>query len=31
MGRDAAATIRSVESHFEGPVDLVAPGFETAI
>ncbi|HEX5148637.1 MAG TPA: MBL fold metallo-hydrolase [Candidatus Limnocylindrales bacterium] len=31
MGRDPAATIRSVEQRFRGPVELVAPGFETEV
>jgi ribonuclease BN (tRNA processing enzyme) len=31
MGRDPAATIRSVGQRFGGPVDLVEPGFETEI
>lgn len=31
MGRDPAATIASVEARFEGPVELVEPGFETTI
>lgn len=31
MGRDRAATIKSVSERFEGPVELVAPGFETEI
>jgi ribonuclease BN (tRNA processing enzyme) len=31
MGRDQAATIQSVKGRFEGPVELVEPGYETEI
>ena len=31
MGRDPAATLRSVGQRFRGPVELVEPGFETEI
>jgi ribonuclease BN (tRNA processing enzyme) len=31
MGQDVGATIRSVRDRFTGPVELVAPGFETDI
>ncbi len=31
MGYDRAATIESVRARFDGPVDLVDPGYETAI
>lgn len=31
MGRDRGATIRSVRDRFQGPVELVEPGFETEI
>jgi ribonuclease BN (tRNA processing enzyme) len=31
MGRDPVATIRSVRDRYDGPVELVAPGFETTI
>lgn len=31
MGCDPGATIASVKSHFDGPVALVEPGFETSI
>lgn len=31
MGRDRGATIRSVQEGFDGPVDLVAPGFQADI
>lgn len=31
MGHDPLETVRSVQDRFTGPVDLVAPGFETGI
>ena len=31
MARDRAATIRSVEERFRGPVELVEPGFDTEV
>lgn len=31
MGHDREATVASVQAHFAGPVQLVDPGFETAI
>jgi ribonuclease BN (tRNA processing enzyme) len=31
MGYDRDATIESVRARFDGPVDLVDPGYETAI
>ena len=31
MGRDRAATIQSAKGRFEGPVELVEPGYETEI
>ena len=31
MGYDREATIESVRAHFDGPVELVDPGFETLI
>ena len=31
MGCDVAATIASVKAHFDGPVELVEPGFEAEL
>jgi ribonuclease BN (tRNA processing enzyme) len=31
MGYDRAATLESVSARFDGPVDLVDPGYETSI
>ena len=31
MGYDQEATIESVRAHFDGPVELVDPGFNTSI
>jgi hypothetical protein len=31
MGYDRAATLASVRAGFDGPVELVDPGFETTI
>ncbi len=31
MGFDRAATVASVQAGFDGPVDLVDPGFEATI